>query len=33
VKANALNIPENVNSGAVFKSPDVEILRQLKAKF
>jgi hypothetical protein len=33
VKANAPNIPENVSAGAVFKLPDAEILRQLKAKF
>jgi hypothetical protein len=33
VKTRILNIPENVNSSAVFPSPDAEILKQLKEKF
>jgi hypothetical protein len=33
VKTRILNIPENVNSSAVFQLPDAEILKQLKEKF
>jgi hypothetical protein len=32
VKTRILNIPENVNSGAVSPSPDAKILKQLKEK-
>jgi hypothetical protein len=33
VKRRILNIPENVDSGAVSASPDAEILKQSKEKF